>query len=295
MIDFLKYKKFYFVLSSSLLIFSLVSLLLWGLRPSIDFTGGTLLGVKFERGNCRMDAIRGALGEKDPGLVLVQSSNDGCLLRFKPIDEAAKDRVLASLREKFGEVKVLRFETVGPTLGSELLVKTLTAVILATLAILGYVAWQFKDRMYGVCAILAMFHDTFILLGSFAVLGHFLGMEIDTLFVTAVLTTLSFSVHDTVVVFNSIREAVAGGKSSSVSDQRFDLLVNRAINATIVRSFNNSFTIIFMLLCLVLLGGETIHAFALALLIGTILGTYSSTFVASPLLTVWRQFVSKRG
>ena len=289
MIDFLKYKRIYFAVSLVFVVLSVASLILFKLRPSIDFTGGTILELKTAV-SCQLSTISEALGDKDPGLVSVQSSGEGrCLLRSKPIDEAKKEEIVEALQGKFGEVEITRFEMVGPTLGKELLTKTLIAVVLATLVILGYVAWQFKNRMYGVCAILAMFHDTVILLGSFSLLGHFLGVEVDTLFVTAVLTTLSSSVHDTVVTFNSVREQVSGGRQSTVDSRQFESIVNRAINSTIVRSLNNSFTIIFMLLCLVLLGGATIRWFAVALLIGTILGTYSSTFVASPLLLVWQR------
>ena len=297
MIDFLKHKKLYFAISLALLVPSAISLALWRLRPSIDFTGGALVELKFdEKSKCQNPNVKKILHDIDVSLTSVQLSGEGrCLLRSKPIDEGKKEEVVEALREKFGEVEVTRFETVGPILGQELLTKTLIAAVLAAGFILIYVAWQFKDRMYGVCAVLAMLHDTLILLGSFSLLGHFFGVEIDTLFVTAVLTTLSFSVHDTVVVFNSIREQVGSSRRSAVDSQRFESIVNRAINSTIVRSLNNSFTIIFMLLCLVLLGGKTIRWFAVALLVGTILGTYSSTFVAAPLLTVWRQFAGRRG
>jgi len=292
MINFLKYRKVYFLVSLALLVPSIASLALWRFRPSIDFTGGSLLEVRSVTLSCQPSVISEALGEGAPELVAVQPSGEDCLLRLAPIDEERKGQLIGSLREKFGEVELVRFETVGPTLGRELLTKTLIAVILAIGFILGYVAWQFKSKMYGVCAILAMLHDTVILLGSFSLLGRFFGVEVDTLFVTAVLTTLSLSVHDTVVVFNSIREQV-GERRMSVGD--FSVVVNQALNATVVRSLNNSFTIIFMLLCLVLLGGETIRWFAAALLVGTVLGTYSSTFIAAPLLTVWQRRAARRG
>jgi len=159
-----------------------------------------------------------------------------------------------------------------------------TAVASAAVFILTYIAYQFKEKMYGVCAILAMFHDTLILLGSFSLLGKFFGVEVDTLFVTAVLTTLSFSVHDTVVTYDSIRNAVKQNPKTKFSE-----LINIAINQTLIRNLNNSLTIIFMLLALTLLGGPTIRFFSVALLIGTIAGTYSSTFIATPLLLVWKE------
>ena len=163
------------------------------------------------------------------------------------------------------------------------------AIILAAGFILGYVAWRFKDPKFGICAILAMFHDSLILLGSFSLLGHFFKIEVDTLFVTAVLTILSFSVHDTVVVYDRIREFQRVFPQVSFED-----LVNKAVTETLSRSVNNSLTIIFMLVALLLLGGETIRWFVAALLIGTIAGTYSSTFTAVPLLVIWAQMARRR-
>jgi preprotein translocase subunit SecF len=179
---------------------------------------------------------------------------------------------------------------VGPTLGKELVIKTLTGVSIAAVLLLFYIAWRFKDRMYGVSAILAMLHDSLVILGIFSLLGHFVGVEVDSLFVTALLTILSFSVHDTIVVYDRIRESIRKYPKES-----FTTLVNKAVNDTLVRSINNSLTIIFMLLALFLLGGESIRWFVFALLIGTISGTYSSPFVAAPLLVVWQEkFKSKR-
>ncbi|NIT03420.1 protein translocase subunit SecF, partial [Candidatus Saccharibacteria bacterium] len=145
------------------------------------------------------------------------------------------------------------------------------------------------DLKFGACAILAMFHDSFILLGSFSLLGHFFGVEVDTLFVTAVLTILSFSVHDTVVVYDRIRESQRRLPDTPLVD-----LVNKAVTETLSRSINNSLTIIFMLIALLLLGGVTIRWFVAALLIGTIAGTYSSTFTAAPLLVIWEQLVQRK-
>ncbi len=277
---------------------SIGALFFWGLRPSIDFTGGSILELKFEEFSNPNPPAGGPISKKDlrdssNKLVSIQSSGENYILRLKPIGEEEKNAIVAALEEGFGGVDVVRFETVGPTLGRELLTKTLIAVALAVGFIMFYAAWQFKDFMYGTCAVLAMLHDTIILLGFFAVLGRFWGVEVDTLFVTAVLTTLSLSVHDTVVVFNSVREE-AKSYGSSVAAAEFTSIVNRALNATVVRALNDSFTIIFMLLCLVLLGGQTVHWFSVALLVGTILGTYSSTFIAAPLLTAWKRFTDLR-
>ena len=281
MIDFMKYKKIYFLVSGILLVPGIVSLLAFGLKPSIDFTGGALLELKLEDNN--QSPITNFQTE-DEKVISVQKSGEGIyLLKMKPISEEEKNEIKNKLAESFGEIEEIRFETVGPTLGRELLRKTLAAVVLAAGFILAYIAYQFKDKMYGVCAILAMSHDTLILLGIFSILGKTFGIEVDTLFVTAVLTTLSFSVHDTVVTYDSIRNAVKKNPKTE-----FPELINTAINQTLIRNLNNSLTIIFMLLALLFLGGATIRFFVLALLIGTMAGTFSSTFIATPLLLVWR-------
>ncbi len=279
MIDFMRLKKLYFVVSGVILVPGIISLLAFGLKPSIDFTGGALLEIKSEQ------AIDTSQLEFE--FSSVQETGENTLLfKMKQISEEEKNGIKNKLAESFGEIEEIRFETVGPTLGRELLTKTLFAVVLAAGFILAYVAYQFKDKMYGVCAILAMFHDTLILLGSFSILGKLFGVEVDTLFVTAVLTTLSFSVHDTVVTYDSIRNAAKQNPKASLSE-----LINLAINRTLIRNLNNSLTIIFMLLALVLLGGSTIRWFVVALLIGTLAGTYSSTFIATPLLLVWKKLV----
>lgn len=291
--DFMRYKWLYFLLSALILIPGIVSLLLFGLRPAIDFTGGTLLELKFEQtiDLSRYQTIKDLVGEEGIEVSSVQSSGEKTvLIRMKPVKKEQVEKIKTKLEEKFGEQpEEIRFETVGPTLGRELLTKTITAIILAAGFILAYVAWRFKDKKFGVCAILAMFHDTFILLGSFSLLGHFFGVEVDTLFITAVLTILSFSVHDTVVVYDRIRESQKLFPRAS-----FENLVNKAVTETLTRSLNNSLTIIFMLIALLLLGGVTIRWFVAALLIGTVAGTYSSTFTAAPLLVTWSRIRERR-
>lgn len=273
----MRYKKIYFAISGVVLIPGIISLLLSGLKPSIDFTGGALWEIKSEQ---EIDT-----SQLEFEFSSVQKTGGNTLLfKMKPTSEEEKNEIKNKLAESFGEIEEIRFETVGPTLGRELLQKTLIAVVLAAGFILAYIAYQFKDKMYGVCAILAMFHDTLILLGIFSILGKLFGIEVDTLFVTAVLTTLSFSVHDTVVTYDSVRNAVKKKRKAEFSE-----LVNVAINQTLIRNLNNSLTIIFMLLALVLLGGQTIRWFAIALLIGTVAGTYSSTFIATTLLLVWKR------
>jgi len=285
--NFMRFKWLYFLLSALVLVPGIISLILFGLRPSIDFTGGSLLELRFkENYQLPITDYQKTIEEKGFEVYSIQSSGEKqFLIRMKPINKDDASTIKAALADKFEEMpEEIRFETVGPILGQELLIKTLVAILLAAGSILGYVAWAFKKLKFGACAIIAMFHDTFVMLGIFSLLGHFLGAEIDTLFVTAMLTILSFSVHDTVVVYDRIRES-----QKRFPGEKFVNLVNKSIAETLIRSVNNSMTIIFMLLALYLLGGETIKWFIFALLIGTISGTYSSTFTAAPLLVVWDQ------
>lgn len=293
MINFMKHKIIYFAISLAVIVPGVVSLVAYGLSPSVDFAGGSLLEVSISHSDASVESVRETttqVAEVDLKSVQPEGDQGQFLLRLNDIGEKKKNEILNLYNTRFGEENVseLRFESVGPILGKELLRKTLLAVFLATVFILFYIAYQFKDKIYGIAAILAMFHDSLILLGVWSILGHFLGVEADTLFVTALLTILSFSVHDTVVVYDRIREA---RKSSPRAD--FQGLVNKAVNETLTRSLNNSLTIIFMLLALFLLGGVTIKWFVLALLVGTIAGTYSSTFTAAPLLSVLEKFRKK--
>lgn len=279
---FMKYRWLFFALSALILIPGLFSLLRFGFKPSIDFTGGSLLELRLE------NPVTGEQLQSAEFLVEFDSvqglDENTFLLRGKPISNEEKDQFVQSVTAELGPAEVRRFETVGPILGRELLQKMLTAGVIVTVFILLYVARQFKNFQFGLAAILAMLHDSLILLGSFSLLGLFYGVEVDVLFVTALLTTLSFSVHDTIVVFDRIRELRHKFPKHALTDT-----ADRAISETLVRSFNNSLTIIIMLLALVLLGGESIKWFAAALLIGAVTGTYSSTFTAVPLLIVLRK------
>ncbi len=290
MINWMKFRWLYFLISAMVIIPGLISLLMFGLKPAIDFTGGTLLEYHFNQAVSSHDLER-ILTENGYTVNSIQNSGgNNYLLRLPPLTNEKTTEIKTIFSENLKQTpEEIRFETVGPTLGRELLVKMIAAIILAAGFILGYVAWRFKNAKFGFCAILAMFHDTLVMLGSFSLLGHFLGVEVDTLFVTAVLTILSFSVHDTVVVYDRIRESQKLFPKAS-----FESLANKAVTETLSRSLNNSLTIIFMLIALLLLGGVTIKWFVAALLIGTISGTYSSTFNAVPLLVVWENISQRR-
>lgn len=268
-----------------MILFSIFSIFKWGFKTSIDFSGGTVWEIGLPNISDK-NQIEKVFKENNISLSSVSSVGEKkYLIKFENINTDKKIALNKSLKNLDKDFSELKFETLGPVLGKELLKKTIYAIILSSLTLLFFIGRKFKDLSFGISAVLAMFHDAFILIGSFSFLGHFFGAELDTLFVTALLTTLSASVHDTVVTFDRIREL-------KQKNYKFEWvnLANQAVNETIVRSINNSMTIIFMLLSLVVLGGPTTRWFAMALLIGVVIGTYSSTAVAIPLVLFWKKF-----
>jgi preprotein translocase subunit SecF len=284
----MRFRWLYFAISGVFLLVSAFSLVRWGVRPGIDFVGGSLWEINF-KDKISLPQLKNYLKTEDKVLSIYQDEKGSFLIKMTNLSPEEKESLEGRLKSKFGDFKEIRFESLGPSVGRELLTKTLVGVGLAALGILLYVAMRFKSKSFGVCAILAMLHDTFILVGFFSLLGKFYKVEVDALFVTALLTILSFSVHDTVVVYDRIRELRRLHPRFA-----FVKIANLAVTQTLVRSLNNSMTIIFVLVALFLLGGESIHWFSLALLIGTISGTYSSTFTAVPLLVVWQDLADRR-
>lgn len=284
----MKYYWVYFLISLSIIIPGSYSLIRYGLRPSIDFTGGSNIVWQLQ-GELKSEDLAAAVSSV--GAVIKEQNLEGNKLSIttSPLEADAYQKLRADSRIVDVKITELEYQTVGPSLGSELIRKTIYGVSLSALLIMLYVAYRFKDLRYGISAILAMFHDSLVLLGTFSLLGHFAGVEVDTLFVTAVLTILSFSVHDTIVVYDRIREL-----KKHYGYLEFEDIINRAVVETMGRSLNNSLTIIFMLLSMYLLGGESIRYFILALLVGTISGTYSSTFTAAPILVFWHKFSSRK-
>lgn len=281
----MKHIWIYFLISAIVIIPGVYSLIRFGFKPSIEFTGGTRFTV--ENTNSNSDTVFGVFKDYSPSLE--DTTGNSITLKTKNISQETAQKAIDSIKKDNPNIKIAGFESIGASLGKETINKTVTALVLASIMLLLYISFAFKQVKYGVCAVLAMFHDTVILLGSFSLLGHFYGVEIDLLFVTAVLTILSFSVHDTIVVYDRIRELTHKNRGED-----YVALVNHAITETMVRSLNNSLTIIFMLIALFLIGGETTKFFSLALLIGTITGTYSSTFTAAPLLIVWENIFGKK-
>jgi len=289
MIRFSRYTILYFLLSALILVPGVYSLIRYGLKPSIDFTGGSVVEVTLER-DVTEETMR-ALGTKQ-SLSFTEITKEGpshYTLQMKQSPESSIDAFLKSLETPAGKVEIKRRDAVGAVVGKELLSKAVVAALFAMTAILLYVAYAFKDIKFGVSAVVALFHDVLIVFSVFSLLGHFWGVEVDTLFVTAFLTTMSFSVHDTIVIFDRIREYRRKDSSTPL-----DNLSDVALTETMGRSLVNSFTIIFMLLALVLMGGSTIRWFAVALLIGTITGTYSSPFIATPFLLMWDKWEKRK-
>lgn len=286
-----------------MILVSILSLIAWGLKPGLDFTGGSLMEIRFN-GLERPEsgAIGQALADLSLGEIKAQSAGeDSSILRFKDVDENTHQAILKKINEAFptgtstAAIEELRFESVGPIIGQELKNKAGWSIALAIAAIVAYIAWAFRkvskpvaSWKYGTAAIIALMHDILIVTGLFSLLGHFQGVEIDGLFITALLTILGFSVHDTIVVFDRTRENLAKHYSGN-----FESVVNDSINQTISRSLNTSFTTLLVLLTMYFFGGQSIANFNLALIAGIIVGTYSSIFVASPIVVTWYNFQKK--
>ena len=288
--NFLKYTRIYFLFSGLFMLASIVLLLVFGLRPGIEFTGGSILEVEFLKERPSSPEIRERLKDLNLEELLLQPTGErGLILKTKEISEETHQKILDKLeREK---VRELRFESIGPTIGKELREKTKTLAIFALLAILIYIAFAFRKLaqprrpwQYGVVAIIALFHDVLIPLGLFAFLGRFFNVPFTIPIAVALLTIVGYSVNDTVIIFDRIRENLFKRRTDS-----FKEVINFSLNQILVRSINTSLTTLFVLLAIFFLGGETLKYFSLALIIGIGAGTYSSIFLAAPLLFSWSE------
>ena len=279
----MKFRPLFLIISTLLILASVFSIIFWGFKPSVDFSGGSSWQVSLPS-KPGTENLKEIFTKNQLELLTVSVNQDQYFLKFGNISNDQKEQLTAALITLDPGFVDLQFETLGAILGKELMIKTIWAIVLSSISLLLFIGSRFKDLSFGASAVLAMFYDALILVGSFSILGHFFGAEVDALFVTALLTTLSASVHDTVVTFDRIREL----KSLSF---RLDWveLSNKAVSEVIVRSINNSMTIIFMLLALVVLGGASTRWFATALLIGVISGTYSSIAVAIPLMLLTKR------
>ena len=289
MLDIVKRRYLFFGISLLVIVPGLIALLVWGFPLAIDFTGGSLLDITFQSGHTPQPAqvieIYSKYGLEDS---LVQTSGqDTIIIRSKHMDEATKNQIVADLESRFGgPIVVNRFDSVGPSVGREVATRAAGAVGLAAIGILAYITYAFRGVehafRYGVSALIAMLHDVAVVVGIEAILGHFLGWEVDSLFLTALLTVIGFSVHDSIVVFDRIRENAGIYKRLP-----YETVVNHSIVQTLDRSINTQLMVLLTLLALALFGGITIRHFVVILLVGVFSGTYSSIFNASPILVVW--------
>lgn len=296
-------RKIFYTFSGLLVIASFVSIFVWGLKPGIDFTGGTLIELQYSNVRPDQAAVTSALTAIDPSASVRPSGSDEYIVRMKPIDQSEKTTVLAALNADQGAAAsstsaatVKTFDSIGPVLGAEALRKAYVSIILVILGIIIFITFAFRkvsepisSWKYGLTAIIALVHDVIIPVGVFSVLGHYLGYEVDTLFVTALLVVLGFSVHDTIVVFDRVRENLhtSSGKS-------FAQVVGDSISQTFTRSVNTSATTLIALIVLYILGGSATEHFSLALIVGIAAGTYSSIFIGSPLLVTLQMWSQKK-
>ena len=284
-------KRYIFFGVSLAIIISGLILLFAGKAPlSIDFTGGSLLEVTFANQTPQPGEIIQIYEAADLKDVQVQTSDTGSyIIRSEFLDNDERDRVLGALTDQFGEVTVVRFDSVGPSIGEQVTSRGAIAVTVASLLVVLFIAWSFRGVQnafrYGVCAIIAMIHDVAIIFAVAGFGGLLFGWEIDSLFLTALLTVIGFSMQDTIVVFDRIRE-----NSSIYRRLDFETLVNHSIVQTLQRSINTQLmTVEFLLLALAMFGGITLREFSTILLVGLLSGTYSSIFIAAPILVLWEK------
>lgn len=290
-------KNWYFGLSLLVIVPGLISLLMFGLRLSIDFTGGSRINF-VASGNVtgkQINYVKSSFAKEKITIESFQTSGNGLVVRTKPITQSEYAGLTNDIAKADQSIKVDTFETVGPTIGGETTSNAVKGVLLASLLIVLYIAFAFREVprpasswRFGICAIIALLHDVLVVVGIFSILGHFFGVEIDSLFVTAILTVIGFSVHDTIVVFDRIRENLRKSLTRSFSET-----VNDSILQTLGRSLNTSLTVILVLFGLLLFGGESVRWFIVALLVGVVSGTYSSIFNASALLVLWQEKLKK--
>jgi len=294
-IPFLKYRKFYFIFSGILILASLVCLIIFGLKPGIDFTGGSILEIEYQTERPSNQEIKETLSGLDLSEISIQPTGEkGVILRMKDISEDTHQEILQKLSEN-NQLEERRFESIGPVIGRELKQKTKIVIILSLFAIVLYIAWAFRkisrpipSWQYGIASLIALSHDVLIPIGIFSVLGKFYGVQITIPVITALLTVLGYSINNTVVVFDRIRENLLKHAGT------YQEIVNNSLNQTLTRSINTSLTTLFVLAAIFFFGGATLKYFALALILGIICGTYSSMFLASPILVSWLGWRKRR-
>lgn len=292
-------RKIFLWASGIVFIASMIGLIVFGLKPGIDFTGGSRFEISFPSGLPSNTSIGDTLnGMKIEGASIQPTANKTIIIKSRALSNDERSGIIEKISTlSDGSAKEVSFNAIGPTIGKELQRKAIWSVGLVILAIIVYITWAFRkvslgpvpSWVYGIGAVIALLHDLAFVVGLFVLFGKLLGTEVDTLFVTALLTVLGFSVHDTIVVFDRIREGIR-----KHAQMPFEELVNLSINETLARSINTSLTALFVLVAMAVLGGESIRMFVVALIAGIIVGTYSSIFIASPIILVWHNLRNRR-
>lgn len=290
--NIIKKRKIFLIASGISVLLSLLFLLIFGLKFSIDFTGGTKLDLSFEETPSR-ERIQEAYESHSLRISAIQQTENGYTISSSVMSEQAKDAIVNELK-----ATAQGFEVLGPTIGDETRNKAIIAVVFAIAAITIYIAAAFwksggtiSSWKFGASAIVALAHDVIITLGAFSIFGILFGVQIDALFVTAILTIMGFSVHDTIVIFDRIRENL----KNNVKKAPFEEIVGKSINETVARSLATSILVFLVLIAMLLFGGESIRWFVVAFIIGVVVGAYSSIFVASPILIEWYNFDKNNG
>jgi preprotein translocase subunit SecF len=289
MFDFVKNQKYFIAVSIILVLASILSFIFWGFQYSVDFKGGSLLEFQLAQSKTVGEVSDLLKPVQLENLTLRTAENNHFIVTAKEISPASHQLIL----EKLGQPTEVRFVNIGPTISGELITKAWWSIILSVIAILLYVVWAFnkitrifganESWKWGAGAIIALLHDVLIMVGLFSILGHFSGLEDDSNFVNAILVVLGYSINDTIVVYDRLREKILTSKNND-----FALLVNQSLNETIVRSLNTTFTVLIAILAVFIFGGTSIHSFALAMLVGVTTGAWSSLFIATPFLMFGR-------
>jgi preprotein translocase subunit SecF len=295
----MKYKTQLLLVPIALSVLAILAIAIWGLKPGIDLSGGSFFEVSYTQARPTPEQVHTVLTPLQLGEVRVQPTGErGFILRQRDLTNEERQAVLTALGT-LGPVVEDQFNSVGPTIGAELLQKAWIAIALVTISIIVFIAFAFRgvskpvaSWKYGVVAIITLFHDILVPTGLFALLGVLYGAEVDSLFIVALLTILGISINDKIVVFDRIRENLKINADRS-KHQDFDLVVSHSIVQTLARSINTSVAVIIMLVALYFLGPETTQNFALTLIVGMIVGTYSSMLLAAPLLVVWNDLTHR--
>lgn len=292
-------KRIWFSISIALFVIGVIFLIIWRLPFGIDFKGGAQMDISFAS-TVGESALREKVSSypEVKGLVVTKTDQDQLTLRMLPITDEQHQTIIQKINADFGQATEKQYQLVGPSVSRDLTRKAVIAVILASVFIILYLAYAFRTVTYpvsswrfGVIAVVALLHDLVITVGVFSILAHFFHFEVDASFITALLTVMGFSVHDTIVVFDRVRENLLKHKGESIG---FEAIADMSLSQTLNRSLATSLTVIFTLTALTILGGASIRGFVVTLLVGIAIGTYSSIFTATPLLAVWQQRVSQR-